>query len=292
MRISDVVEILLLAAVWGSSFLFLRIAAPIIEPIWLIEIRVLLSGLVLLPIVIWLKLWGEVRSSLVPLFIAGCLNSAIPFVLIAFASIELPAGFNSILNATSPLFGAVVAAVWLKERFTLSRTIGFICGFAGVLILIGWQPFAASFSIMAAIAASLLASLVYAIGAPYVKQKLSNVSPLVITTMSQLGAAVLLVPALPFTVPETVPSPKVVLAVLALALFSTPLSFVLYFRLIRNIGSTKALTVTYLVPLFTLLWGKLALSEPVTPSMLVGGGLILLGTAIANDLFRGLQAKA
>lgn len=144
MRVSDVAELLLLAALWGGSFLFMRMTAPVLGPVWLIEMRVLLAGLFLLPFLIRLNLWGEVRRKVIPLFIVGFINSALPFSLFAFASLFLPAGFTSILNATSPLFGTIVASVWLKEKLTVSRMIGFVLGFAGVVALIGWKTFAAT----------------------------------------------------------------------------------------------------------------------------------------------------
>jgi drug/metabolite transporter (DMT)-like permease len=285
MRFRDGLELLLLAALWGGSFLFMRIAAPVLGAIWLIEIRVLIAGLALLPILIRLGLLNQVRQKLLPLFIVGCINSAIPFSLLAFATVSLPAGFTSILNATAPLFGMGVAFVWLRERLTRDRLIGFGLGFAGVVILIGWKSFAAGSWL--AVAAGLVAALMYAIAAPYAKQNLSGVPPLVTATISQLSAAIFLLPATPFFVPKQMPDTSVILAVIALALFSTSLAYILYFRLIKNIGSTKALTVTYLVPLFAMLWGALVLRESVTVSMGVGCGLILLGTAIANDVFKG-----
>jgi drug/metabolite transporter (DMT)-like permease len=291
MRVSDVAELLLLAALWGGSFLFMRLAAPVLGPIWLIEIRVLLAGLALLPLLLRLNLWGEVRRNAIPLFVVGCINSALPFLFLAFASVSLPAGFTSILNATSPLFGTVVAAVWLKEKLTISRSLGFVLGFVGVSVLVGWKPFAATPAFFTAIAAGLMAALLYAIAAPYAKRQLSGVPPLVIATMSQLSAAMFLLPALPFTVPKTVPTPMIMLSVLALALGSTAIAYILYFRLIQTVGSTKALTVTYLIPAFAIVWGAVILKEPITASMVFGCGLILLGTAIANDLFKGLLAK-
>ncbi len=301
MRTSDALDLLLLAALWGGSFLFLRIAAPVLGPVWLIEIRVVLAGIALLPLLVgmnakradaeWLdpnrvSLGAEIRVNFWPLMVVGALNSAFPFVLLAFASVSLPAGFTSILNATSPLFGALVAALWFKESLTINRMIGLVLGFVGVVILIGWQPFAATPTVVAACIASLSAALMYAIAAPYIKQKLSGISPLVIATISLLGAAIILLPAIPFTIPSVIPSPTVILSVLLLALFSTSLAYILYFRLIQNIGPTKALTVTFLVPVFAMLWGALFLKEPITASMVFGCALILLGTAFANDLLR------
>jgi drug/metabolite transporter (DMT)-like permease len=282
MKSLEVAELLLLAALWGGSFLFMRIAAPVLGPIWLIELRVLLAGLALLPILVRLNLWHEVRRNWISLLIVGCINSAIPFALLAFASVSLPAGFTSILNATAPLFGTIVAAVWLKERLTTTRIVGFILGFIGVVILMGWKTIAVTPAFAMAVSAGLLAALMYAIAAPYIRQKLAGVPSLVIATGSQIGAAFLLLPALPFTTPQQAPQIITIISVLALALLSTAFAYILYFRLIQNIGSTKALTVTYLIPLFAMLWGAVFLKEPITPSMIAGCSLILLGTASAN----------
>lgn len=284
MKFSDICELLLLAALWGGSFLFMRIAAPVLGPVWLIEFRVLLAGLVLLPVLARLKLLGEIRRNLIPLFIVGCLNSAIPFLLLAFASVSLPAGFTSILSGTAPLFGTVVASVWLQEKLTPSRIVGFVLGFIGVVILVGWQAVETTPSVLIAITAALSAALMYAIAAPYIKQNLANVPSLVATTGSQLSAALIIIPLLPFTIPQQIPSVGVIISVLALALISTAFAYILFFRLIQTIGSTKALTVTYLVPIFAMLWGAIVLKEMVTSSIILGCGLVLLGTAIANDV--------
>jgi drug/metabolite transporter (DMT)-like permease len=286
MGISDLGELVLLAVVWGGSFLLMRIAAPELGPIWLIEIRVLLAGLALLALLIRLNLSGELRKYLVPLSILGCINSAIPFVLFAFAALYLPAGFAAILNAVAPLFGLIIAWLWLQEHFTLSRTVGFALGFAGVIVLVGLTSLPITPSFVLSVGAGLLASLMYAFAATYIQQNLSGVPPLVIATGSQLSAAVILLPFVPFTMPTALPSIQVMLVVVALALFSTALAYILYFRLIKNIGVTKALTVTYLIPLFAMIWGKIILQEAITQSMLLGCGLILLGTAIANELFK------
>ncbi|MEL7510347.1 MAG: DMT family transporter [Cyanobacteria bacterium J06554_1] len=284
MKVSDIAELLLLAALWGGSFLFMRIAAPVLGPVWLIEFRVLLAGLVLLPVLARLGLLGELRRHLAPLFVVGCLNSATPFLLLAFASVSLPAGFTSILNGTAPLFGTVVASIWLHEKLTPARIAGLVLGFVGVVIVVGWKTIDTTPGSLIAIVAALLAALMYAIAAPYIKQTLADVPSLVATTGSQLGAALIIIPALPFTVPQQTPSARVVISVLALAVLSTVFAYILFFRLIQNIGSTKALTVTYLIPIFAMLWGAMVLQETVTSSMILGCGLVLLGTAIANDV--------
>lgn len=284
MRLSDVLELLLLSALWGGSFLFMRVAAPVVGPVWLIECRVLFAGLALLPLLLRLKVWSIVRANLKPLFIVGSINSALPFLFLAFASLSLPAGYTSIVNATAPLFGTLIAATWFHETLTAARMVGLLSGFAGVVLLIGLQPMVITPVVISSIVAGLLAAMMYAIAAPYAKRHLAGIPPLVIATMTQLGAATALLPLLPFTIPTTVPSPTIVLAVLALALFSTSLAYLLYFRLIQNIGASKALTVTYLVPVFAVLWGTLFLREPITFAMISGCCLILLGTAVANGL--------
>ena len=282
MRISDMIELLLLSALWGGSFLFMRIAAPVLGPVWLIECRVLLAGLALLPLLLRPQVWSVIRPSLLPLFIVGSINSALPFLFLAFASLSLPAGYTSIVNATTPLFGTLVAALWFQEKLTATRITGLLLGFAGVVTLIGLQPMAITPTVIGSVVAGLMAAMMYAIAAPYAKRHLSGIPPLIIAPVSQLSAAVALLPLLPFTVPTTIPSAKIILAVLALALFSTSLAYLLYFRLIQNIGPSKALTVSYLVPIFAVLWGTIFLHETLTLAIVVGCCLILLGTATAN----------
>ena len=281
MRISDLLELLLLAAVWGASFLFMRIAAPVLGPVLLIELRVLLAGLALLMLSVRLNQIAEIRRQLLPLFVVGCINSVIPFLLFAFASLSLPAGFTAILNATAPLFGTAIASVWLGEKLTFSRFFGLVLGFAGVTVLVGWTNIPITQSFIWAVLAGLFASLMYAIAAPYTKQKLSKVSPIVIATGSQLSAAAVLLPITPFFLPTELPSVSVISVVLALAFLSTAFAYILYFRLISNIGAGRALTVAYLIPLFAMVWGAIVLSEVITLSMILGCGLILTGTAIA-----------
>ncbi|NJM18522.1 MAG: DMT family transporter [Richelia sp. RM2_1_2] len=288
MKILDVLELLLLAAVWGASFLFMRIASPVLGPVWLIELRVLLAGLILLLFVIKLGLITEIRRKLVPLLMVGCINSAIPFVLFAYASLSLPAGFTSILNATTPLFGTMLSFIWLKEKLTISRIVGFVLGFAGVVVLVGWKTVSVTQSFNLAVTAGLSAAFLYAIAAPYTKKYLSDVSPFVIAAGSQLSAALIILFFTPFTIPSSVPTLQIIFAVIALSLFCTALAYILYFRLIQNIGVTKSLTVTYLIPIFAMLWGMLFLKEPITTSMIIGCFFILSGVAIANNLFSNL----
>jgi drug/metabolite transporter (DMT)-like permease len=288
----DIAQLLLLAALWGGSFLLIRIAVPVIGPIWLIELRVLVASLALLPLLLRAGLWPAVRQNWRSLLIVGGLNSALPYSLLAFSAMSFSAGFSSILNATTPLFGSLAAAIWLGERSSPVQRLGLLVGFIGVVILVGWQSIALTSEFVMATAAGLLAALLYAVSAPYIKQKLAGVPSLAITTGSLLGATLLLLPVLPFTRPQQFPTLPIVLAVLVLALLSTALAYIVYFRLLHAIGPTKTLTVAYLIPLFAMVAGALVLQEAITSSMLWGCGLILLGTAIANDLLTVMRGES
>ncbi|MGB7312228.1 MAG: DMT family transporter, partial [Nodosilinea sp.] len=281
-RWQTVVEFILLAAVWGGSFLFMRVAAPEFGPVWLIELRLALASAVLVPLMLHRGLGPIGLAHWRPLLLVGVLNSALPFVLLAYATLTLPAGLTSILNATAPLFGTAIALIWLKEHHSIAQLAGLGLGFLGVVVLLGWQPSTGASGFGLAVVAGLGAACCYAIAAPYVRHHLAGVSTLVIAAGSIAGASLVLLPLLPFTIPRAMPSTQSVTAVIALALLSTALAYLLYFRLIAHLGSTRALTVGYLIPLFAMVWGVLWLGETVTAAMGLGCGLVLLGTAIAN----------
>lgn len=281
MKFSNLLELLLLAAVWGASFLFTRIAAPVLGPVLLIELRVLLAGVTLLLVATRFNLIGEIRKNLIPLLVIGCINTAIPYLLFAFAALYLPAGFSSLLNAMTPLFGTLITGLWLREKLTLSQFIGLIVGFAGVTILVGWTELPVTNNFIWAVVAGLSAAFLYAVGASYAQKKLSGVNSITIATGSLLSATICLLPITPWFLPNAFPSMSVIWMTIALGLFSTALAYVMYFHLLSNIGVSKSLTVAYLVPLFAMFWGTLILDEPITQSMVFGCGLILSGTAIA-----------
>lgn len=279
-------ELLALAALWGASFLFMRVAVPEFGPIWLIAWRVCLAGLVLLPVLIHQGLLTDLHKHAKPLLIVGLVNSALPFLGFAYATTILTGGFTSILNATVPLFGVLLVLVGINhEKLSSAQIGGFFLGFTGVGILLGWHTSTTSPYFWLAVGASLGAALLYAISATYIKHKLVGVSTVTIATGSQLAASLLLLPLLPFSIPSAFPSFKAILALIALAIFSTALAYLMYFRLIRNLGAARAVTVTYMIPLFAMIWGTLLLHEPITWDMIVGCVVILLGTALANGFF-------
>jgi drug/metabolite transporter (DMT)-like permease len=280
----DLMDLILLAALWGASFLFLRIAVPHFGAVPLIELRVAIGGLVLLPLLALRRGLPDLSAAIRPIFIVGVVNSALPFTLFAYATISLNAGFVSILNASAPLFGAIVAWFWLKDRLSPLRIVGLLIGFTGVVVLVwGKASFEAGGS-GPAILASLLASLLYGTMVNYTKQRLAGVNSLAIACGSQLCAAVALLPLAIWWWPAELPDLRIWLSVIALGVGCTGIAFILYFRLIANAGPAKAIAVTFLIPVFGMLWGALFLDEETTIKMLAGCATILLGTALTTGI--------
>jgi drug/metabolite transporter (DMT)-like permease len=281
MPLPDLARLLALAALWGGSFAFIRVAAPVVGPLWLAESRVALAFVILLALALsrgnvpaWRERWRDF------LFI-GIVNSALPFALFCFAGQYIAASTAAILNATSPFFGALAGAVWLKDPLPARKLAGMALGLGGVVLLVGWRPEPLTGLALAAVFACLAASLCYGIASVYTKTRMTGVPSFSTALYSQLAAAAVLAPALPLA-PMHGPITVIVAAnMLALAVGSTAIAYLLYFKLIANLGPARALTVTFLIPLFGVLWGYLFLGEPLTASMLLGGSLILGGTWLA-----------
>lgn len=264
----------------------MRVAVPEFGPVALIELRVAIAALFLLPILAWRGGLAQLRPNAWPIFIVGAINSALPFSLLAYATISVTAGFAAIINSTVPLFAALVAYLWLDLRLSPPRIAGLAIGFAGVVVLV-WGK--ASFQADAtglAIVAALGAALLYGIASNYAQQRLNHLSPLATAAGSQFGAALLLLPFAWWLWPPRNPGASAWLAVVVLASACTALAYILYFRLIASVGPTKAVTVAFLIPVFGMLWGAMFLAEPVTANMLSGCAVILLGTALTTGLLR------
>jgi drug/metabolite transporter (DMT)-like permease len=272
--------LVLLAALWGGSFVFIRVAAPALGAIPLAFARVSLAAAALLALAVAQRRMPDFRRHWREFAVVGVVNSALPFVLFSFAEQSITASAAAILNATSPFFGAIAAAIWLGETLTWKKVAGMIVGFAGVAILVGWHPDAMDRNSLLAIGACLAASLCYGLGGTYTRKKLAGVPSFAIACASQVAASIVLAPAAPFA---SVPGPVnavVVANVIALALASTAVAYLIYFKLIAEAGPARALTVTFLIPLFGVLWGFLFLGEALSPNMLTGGALIVAGTAL------------
>lgn len=299
MPVQLIAEFLLLAALWGSSFLFMRVGAAELGALPTAGVRVALAALFLLPVFLVKGVWSGFRERAAHILFVGLLNSGIPFALFAFAVMHISTGLTSILNATVPLTGALVAWVWLKDRPDAWRATGLAIGFVGVcLLVIGKSGFslapgaASAGSALVAMLACLLATLCYGIAASFTKRHLTGVHPLATASGSQIGAALGL--ALPtwWLWPEHTISTGVWGAMVAVALLCTALAYILFFRIIAQAGPSKALTVTFLVPVFALLYGRLFLSESITPWMIGCGLVIMLGTALSTGLIKRRTGNA
>jgi len=288
MKAADGAQLLSLGALRGAPFLFMRLGAAEFGPVALAALRVGLASLLLLPLLLGRGQATALRAHWRAIAFVGVVNSALPFVLFSVAALAINAGLSAIFNATAPLWGALVAWAWLGERLNRARTLGLAIGFAGVLWLAwdkaSFKPGEHGVSAVVAIGACLLATLCYGFAAHFVKRRLQGVAPLAVAAGSQLAATTaLLLPAW-WLWPGAVPSSIAWGSAVGLAVLCTALAYLLYFRLIARVGATAAVSVTYLIPPFGLVWGALFLGEQLTPAMLLGCAVVLLGTALATGL--------
>ncbi len=287
-------EFVLLAAIWGASFLFMRLSTVEFGPLPTAALRVGIASLFLLPLLLWRGQGATLRRHWKPVFAVGLLNSGIPFACFAFALHYITTGLSSILNATVPLFGALVAWLWLGDRLNASRVLGLVIGFAGVALLAsdkaGLKPGAGDATLgLLAMGACLLATLCYGVAASFAKRYLTGVPPLVTATGSQVGATLgLALPAL-WLWPAQSPGTVAWLALLAAGVLCTGIAYILYFRLIDAAGPSRALAVTFVIPVFALVYGVVFLGEPITPWMIGCGLIVLLGTSLSTGLLRWRQ---
>ena len=290
MRRVDVIDLLLLAAIWGSSFLFIRLSVGDFGPIALSGMRTLIAGVTLLPILFLSKKMAMIRTYWRSIIIVGLFNSALPFIFFNFATMTLPAGTMSIINALTPLWGAAIAWVWLKDKLPPLRMLGLMVGFAGILVLV-WDKLslndtASIYAVMAGVAAPIF----YGIAASYTKKYLMDADPIATAAGSLVATGLMLLPFTLYTWPSTPISGGAWAALVGLGLLCTAIAYVLYYRLLIRVGPPRAMTVTFLIPVFGVLWGWLFLGESITLRIVMGGGVILLGTALATG-FVGGQKK-
>jgi len=276
-------ELGVLGAIWGASFLFMRVAAPAFGPAPLVEVRLALGAIVLLPF-LWraraqfpLRLWPR-------LALIGAINSAIPFILFAWAAQRAPAGIGAIANAMTVLFTALVGFLFFGERIGTRRAVALLAGFSGVVVLASGKV--AGMSVGAAALAGAMASLLYGLGINLVRRHLTGLPPAAVASATLSVAALLTLPLAVVTWPTT-PIPLTSwLSAAMLGVLCTGIAFVMYYRLIARIGASRASTVTYLVPLFGVGWAWWLLGEPVTWTMVLAGALILGSVAFSQGARR------
>ena len=291
MALKNLIQLLILAAIWGGSFLFMRVGVPVFGPAALITLRVFIAAAILALAGLWLGKRLDLHRHWRHYLIIGFLNSALPFLLFAYAAQSLSASLLSILNATSALWGAVIAAFWLRVPITRSIALGLLCGLVGVVLLVGngvaltgdagWTP----------IAAGLIAPLCYALASNYTKAHPSTATPFANTHGSMWMAGLLCLPVMLFSPIRQTPLLGDWAALAALGVFCTGVAYLMYFGLIQEIGPTRALSVTFLIPVFGVLWGAIFLHEPIGWDKLTGGLLVLAGISLTTGLVKRPQWK-
>lgn len=283
-------EFILLAAIWGASFMFMRLGAQEFGPLATAGLRVMIAAVFLGPLLLWRGLGAQLARHWKKTFFIGLLNSAIPFACFSYALLTISTGLSAILNATVPLFGAVVAWIWLKDRPHGLRILGLAIGFAGVVLLASekasFKPSGSDPATGWAVLAILLACLCYGIAASYTKRYLSGLPALVTATGSQFGASLGLALPTMWLWPQRSPSPTAWLALLAVGVLCTGVAYILYFRLIENVGPARSLTVTFVIPVFAVIYGVILLGETVSAWMLLCAVIIVCGTALSAGLMQ------
>jgi drug/metabolite transporter (DMT)-like permease len=282
MKAADYARLIALAALWGASFIFTRSASPefgVLPTAW---VRVQLGGGILLIYfavigfdVGWRRNWR--RFALI-----GVLNSSVPFSLFAFAALYIPASYSAIFNSTTSLFGATLAALWLAEPMTSRKLGGLLMGIAGVALVAGLGGADTDLHFFIAVAACLGAAICYALASVYVRKYADDIEPRAIAGATQSMAGLMLLPLLLIDQPKSLDS-TVALNLAGLAVLSSAVAYLLYYRLLANVGPSKALTVTFLIPAFAMLWGAVFLNEAVTLTMLLGTAVIIGATALVTS---------
>ena len=287
MRRKDIYDMLVLAAIWGGSFLFMRLSVHELGPLPLMGVRTLLAGLLLLPLLIWRKKLPLLLEYWRPIAIVGLFNSAFPFVLFAYATKTLPSGTMSVINAVTPLWGAAIAWLWLKDRLPPLRILGLFVGLTGIVILV-WDKLTlqGSDSVLAVLA-GVSAPIFYGIAASFTKKHLMKADPIATASGSLISAGLALLPFAWWQWSSTPVSLGAWGAALSLTVLCTSIAYFLYYKLLLSVGPAKSMTVTFLVPVFGVFWGWLFLSETINRYVVIGGAVILFGTALATGLLGG-----
>jgi drug/metabolite transporter (DMT)-like permease len=283
-------QLVLLGMIWGSSFMFQRITVPVIGVMPTAAGRLALSAFVLVGALALMRKRLNLREHWRDYFMIGLISAALPFAFFAFAAKSLPAGYSAVLNATVPLFTVLI--VWAAgTRPSVSKLVGVVVGILGVVTLARFGALEATWMTTAAFAACLAASVLYAFNARTLSARFKTADPLVVAAGSQLGAAIALAPFGLYALPAQMPAFGPLAALLALGVICTGLAYALFFRLIREAGSERAVTVTFMVPVFAQLWGALFIGEAITWASAIGCALVLFAVALIFERVPGLRPR-
>ena len=286
----NILSLFTLAALWGGSFLFVRIAANPLGPAVLIETRVAFAALTLLVVSFFLKKSLKFISNIKHFLTLGLFNSALPFLLFAYSAQVLNVSTLAILNSTAPIWGAIIGAVWTRTWLTKEVVFGLVLGMIGVSVLVGWEAINIGDEAIIPMIAALMGAFSYGIATNYAKNA-PSVEPFNNAHGSMWASVILVLPLVPFIpVRETISS-DIMLSVLALGAVCTGLAYLLYFRLINELGASSALSVTFLIPAFGILWGYLFLGETVGINAIIGTILVVTGTMFVTGFYRKLLPR-
>lgn len=278
----DLAKLVFLSAIWGGSFIFLRVAAPEAGPLLTATLRTTLAGAALVLFAVATRVRMDWRANLKPFAVVGLFAVVIPFSCFSFAALHLPASHSAVLNSTAPLFGAVFSMIWLAERLTMQKLAGLLLGIAGVAILVGAGTVSMNPVTIAAVAACLLAAAGYALSSIIVKKTghPDGIHPIAMAAGSMALGSIVMLPTVPFSLPPAMPSFTALACILAMALLSSGLAQALFIPLIVKIGPTRAMSVSFLIPLFSMLWAFLFLNESIGISTVAGGAVVLVAMGL------------
>ncbi len=278
MRPLSLVKLLCLAAIWGSSFIFMSVLAPVLGPWLTANLRVLLAGVVFILYFLLTKFDPEWKKYWRHYLIVGFLNAGVPFALYSFAALSIPASYEAILNTTTPMFGAIFAWLWLQERMTLRKMLGLLIAALGVGFVVNLGPTKVTAPFIYAVLACLGATFCYGLAGVYIKKFATTVKPIGMAGCSQFLVGLLM---LPISATQSIHGKidaRIVLCLLGLSLVCSAFAFLLFYQLLAELGPTKAMTVAFLIPVFGMFWGFLFLKEKIHIYMVFGTFLIALGT--------------
>lgn len=284
MNLKQLVILVILSALWGASFIFIKISSPVLGPFFLMDIRILLAGTVLLIYSIIIKNKFDFFLHWKKYLFLGIFNAALPFTLIATAALTLTASLLSILNSTMPIFTAVIAALWLKNKLDVKITTGILLGFTGVIIIVGWNPVSTEPIIFLSAGFSIAAAACYGISSVYLKKNCSEIPTLNILTGQLLGGGLVLLPFALLNIPSEWPQTDIIFSVLALSLICTALALFMYIYLLKSAGPTKAASTLFLVPVFGTTWGIMLLGDTVNLEKLIGLLCVMISIYLITEI--------
>lgn len=277
------VLLVVLASIWGASFMFMRVLSPYLGPVLTASFRLLIGGSFLT--LVYLKIGYKVdyKRNWKKLFLIGVISQAIPYFLFSYAALFIQSNVSVIMNSLSPLFGLVLSVLFLNDKFTIKQLIGLMFGVVGVVLISSVQSFESNADFFIGIALCLIAAFFYGLSGVYIKAKAKDIDARSIAVGSQLFAGLVLIPFISIFPVRQIPTFHLFLVLIVFGILCSGIANIIYFKIMKEDGPVKALMVTYLMPIFGILWGYLFLSEGITISLLIGGVIIIIGTVFISQ---------